>query len=94
METCARRELEIVLTQKHDQVEVSVVDTGPGLDPEIAERVFKPFASTKVRGVGIGLSVCREIVESHHGKIWFEKNPAGGATFRFTLPLVRGEMAA
>jgi len=94
METCARRELEIVLTQKQDQVEVSVVDTGPGLDPEIAERVFKPFASTKVRGVGIGLSVCREIVEAHHGKIWFEKNPAGGATFRFTLPLVRSDMAA
>jgi PAS domain S-box-containing protein len=94
METGARRELEIVLATQGDHVEVSVADTGPGLDPDIAERVFKPFASTKVRGMGIGLSVCREIVEAHHGKIWFEKNPAGGTTFRFTLPLVRGDMAA
>jgi PAS domain S-box-containing protein len=94
METGTRRELEIVLAAQADQVTVSVADTGPGLDPEIAERVFKPFASTKVRGMGIGLSVCREIVESHHGKIWFETNPSGGATFRFTLPQLRGDVAA
>jgi PAS domain S-box-containing protein len=93
METSLRRELEITLSERDEQVLVSVVDTGPGLDPEIAERLFKPFASTKARGVGIGLSVCREIVEAHHGKIWFEKNPTGGTTVRFTLPLVRGDLA-
>lgn len=94
MEASPRRELEIALTDHGDHLQVSVTDTGPGLAPEIAERLFRPFASTKARGMGIGLSVCREIVEAHHGRIWFEANPAGGTIVRFTLPLVRDQLVA
>ena len=74
-------------------VELSVGDTGIGLPAEMMGRLFKPFSSTKNQGMGIGLSVCREIVESHEGKIWVEPNPDGGTIFRFTLPLVGEEMA-
>ena len=69
-----------------DTVEVAVADTGPGLAPEIAGRLFKAFASTKQGGMGMGLSICRSIVEAHDGRLWVEPNPGGGAVFRFTLP--------
>jgi two-component system sensor kinase FixL len=65
---------------------VSVRDTGPGLDPELKETVFDPFFTTKREGTGMGLSICRKIVESHGGRIWEENHPAGGAVFRFSLP--------
>jgi two-component system sensor kinase FixL len=68
-------------------VEVSVSDTGPGLTKGIAERLFMPFVTTKTTGLGIGLSICRTIVESHGGQIWATPNPERGVTFRFTLPL-------
>jgi signal transduction histidine kinase len=66
-------------------VEAWVADTGPGLDPEIAERLFQPFVSGKPEGMGIGLAVSRGIIEAHGGAIWAESAP-GGAVFRFTLP--------
>jgi PAS domain S-box-containing protein len=65
-------------------VEVGVADTGPGLAPEVADRLFEAFASTKSGGMGIGLSISRSIVEAHGGRIWVESN-GGGAVFRFTL---------
>ncbi len=68
-------------------VEICVADTGPGLAPEVAAELFKPFMTTKAHGMGIGLSVCREIVESHGGRIWADAAPGAGAAFRFTLPL-------
>jgi signal transduction histidine kinase len=55
----------------------------------MTDRLFEPFSSTKSHGMGIGLSVCREIIEAHDGKIWANSNPDGGTIFRFTLPLVR-----
>ena len=94
MDGLPRKELAIALAARHDLIEVSVSDTGAGLPEEIADRLFKPFSSTKTQGMGIGLSVCREIVEAHHGKIWVEANPGGGTVFRFTLPLVRDELIA
>jgi two-component system sensor kinase FixL len=66
-------------------VEVSVMDSGPGVSPERAEDIFEPFYSGKQGGMGMGLSIARTIVEAHGGQLWHEPNPAGGAIFRFTL---------
>lgn len=67
-------------------VRVSVADTGPGLGAEIRDRLFQPFVTTKPDGMGVGLSICRTIVESHGGRIWAESEPGSGTTFHFTLP--------
>lgn len=67
-------------------VEVSVADSGPGLAPEVTERLFMPFVTTKPNGMGIGLSICRSIIDAHGGRIWAEANPDGGTIFKFTLP--------
>ena len=75
-------------------VEVSVADTGSGIAPEVAAQLFQPFVTTKANGMGVGLSICRTIVEAHGGKILVEPGPAGGTTFRFTLRTVdRKELA-
>lgn len=73
---------------------ISVRDTGPGVRPDVRDRIFSPFFSTKANGVGIGLALCRSIVETHGGRLWLEDSPAGGATFTFSLPRVAGEAAA
>jgi len=77
----------VVTVSLHDhQIEVAVTDRGHGLsDPE---RLFEPFFSTKSEGLGMGLNICRTIIESHHGRLWAVSNPEGGTTFRFTLPCV------
>lgn len=67
-------------------VEVSVADTGPGLAEEVADRLFEPFVTTKRDGMGVGLSICRSIVEEHGGRLTAEGNPGGGTVFRFSLP--------
>jgi two-component system, LuxR family, sensor kinase FixL len=74
-----------------DMVEVAVADTGGGIAPEIAEKLFQPFVTTKPQGMGIGLSISRSIIESHSGRIMVESNPDGGTTFRFTLRGVKAE---
>jgi signal transduction histidine kinase len=68
-------------------VEVRVEDTGPGIAPRIAERLFEPFVSSKETGLGLGLSICKRLVEAHGGSIRGESSPHGGALFAFTLPL-------
>jgi len=68
-------------------IEIAVADTGPGLAPEVRDKLFTPFVSTKSAGVGIGLSISREIVvEGHGGRLWAEDNPTGGTVFRLILP--------
>ena len=71
-------------------VEVAVTDSGPGILPERMDRIFDPFFTTKPDGMGMGLSVSRTIVEAHGGRLWAENGAAGGATFRFTLPVAEG----
>jgi two-component system sensor histidine kinase DctS len=68
---------------------VSVVDRGCGLSAATAERLYTPFFTTKVEGMGMGLNICRSIMELHKGRLWFEPNPDGGTIFRFSLPLCR-----
>jgi two-component system sensor kinase FixL len=72
-----------------DMLQVSVSDTGPGIDHEIASRLFQAFVTTKKDGMGMGLNICRSIIEAHGGRLWAEPNPEGGAMFRFTLPVVK-----
>ncbi len=75
-------------------VEIAVSDTGPGIAAEVADRLFHPFVTTKQSGMGVGLSICRTIVEAHGGRLDVERNVAGGATFRLTLPAAhRGDLA-
>ncbi|WP_265441343.1 ATP-binding protein [Bradyrhizobium sp. SEMIA] len=67
------------------EIEISVSDNGRGVVPHVVDKLFQPFVSTRHDGMGLGLAICRSIVESHNGKLWYEPNPGGGASFRFTL---------
>jgi PAS domain S-box-containing protein len=83
-----RREL-VVTTSLLDRetVEIAIADSGPGLAADTLDHLFEPFFSTKERGMGLGLSISRTIVESHGGRIEASENPGGGLVFRFTLPM-------
>lgn len=84
MEKSEYRILHVMVSDQSPLVEIAVVDRGYGLrDPE---RLFEPFYSTKSEGLGMGLNICRTIIESHHGRLWAAANPDGGTIFRFTLP--------
>ena len=67
-------------------VRVGVRDTGPGLSPESLSRLFEPFYTTKPEGMGMGLSICRSIVEAHGGRLWATRCEPRGALFQFTIP--------
>jgi len=81
------REL-LIITEQHrpNGVLVAVRDSGPGIDPENLERVFEAFYTTKSNGVGMGLSICQSIIQTHRGRLWADANEARGAVFQFTLP--------
>ncbi|HYT42744.1 MAG TPA: HAMP domain-containing sensor histidine kinase, partial [Methylomirabilota bacterium] len=73
--------------EKDNQALVTVKDTGSGIDPEMLPRVFSKFATKSEKGAGLGLFICKSIIEAHGGRIWAENNSNGkGATFSFTLP--------
>lgn len=78
------------------QIRVSIADTGVGLSPEVLARLFEPFFTTRAKGMGMGLSISRSIIEGHGGRLWAEKNfsnGANGAIFQFTLPVEEGPSA-
>jgi two-component system sensor kinase FixL len=70
-----------------DSVEVTVTDDGPGVDPDMFERMFNSFQTSKASGMGMGLSISRSIIEAHGGKIWADGQRRDGAVFGFRLPL-------
>ncbi len=71
---------------ERNQVRLSVKDLGVGFTPQIAEKIFEPFYTTKADGMGIGLSISRSIVEAHQGHLWATANDGPGATFSFAIP--------
>jgi signal transduction histidine kinase len=77
-----------------DDVLVTVRDTGPGLDAPKLDRLFEAFYTTKPGGLGIGLSICRSIVEAHGGRLWAETNSPRGAVFQFTLRQLKSDSRA
>ncbi len=92
MEESDKRELTVAsAADKDDMVAIWVADTGLGITPEISSQLFQPFFTTKRHGMGVGLSICRTIVEAHGGQISVEPNPGGGTIFCFTLRAVTKE---
>ena len=80
------RELTIRSCQKNvDEALILIEDHGPGIAEDIAKRIFEPFFTTKPNGTGMGLAICRSIIEMHDGRIWAENGPNGGAVFHFTV---------
>jgi C4-dicarboxylate-specific signal transduction histidine kinase len=87
------REL-LISTEKSQTNDALVIvrDSGPGLDPDCLKRVFEAFYTTKWGGMGMGLSICRSIIDAHGGRLWAEANEPGGAIFQFTVPSAEKEL--
>jgi two-component system sensor kinase FixL len=87
MADSSRRELTVSsVAADGNMTAIRVSDTGPGFDEDVRASLFRPFVTSKKHGMGVGLSICRTIVEAHGGSIWAESNPGGGASIVFTLP--------
>jgi signal transduction histidine kinase len=90
MKEVTERARELTITSalaEPGSVLVAVKDTGTGLDPAVEERMFQPFFTTKPDGLGMGLAICRSIVEAHGGRLWVSPRTPHGADVRFTVPL-------
>jgi hypothetical protein len=85
----------VVRTRRESDVAVrlEVRDAGTGIDPATVEKLFEAFHTTKADGMGIGLSICRSIIESHDGRLWATPNDGPGATFGFSIPVAPGPAA-
>jgi two-component system sensor histidine kinase DctS len=81
----ARRELRVESRREGEGLRVSVADQGPGIAAEVAAHLYEPFFTTKSEGMGMGLNICRSIVEFHQGRLWHEPRPEGGTVFHLTL---------
>lgn len=84
---CLDRRVVLAASRRDERIEFSVRDSGPGIDPAILDRLFQPFTTTKQKGMGLGLSISRTIVEAHGGQLSYRRNPEGGTTFFFDLPI-------
>ena len=90
-----QRELRIATKHRgNDEIEVSVGDSGPGIDPSKIDAIFEAFITTKEGGMGLGLAICREIIDRHEGELSASADVNGGALFRFTLPVKTEESTA
>ena len=87
MEASGERRVIISAARRGEMIEIGVADTGPGLAPEVAARLFQPFVTTKQGGMGVGLSICRTLIDSQGGRMWAETDTGHGADFRFTVPV-------
>lgn len=84
----AGRDLLLVTRLQDDMLILSVADRGKGIPPDVAEKLFAPFFTTKEEGMGMGLNICRSIAELHRGRLSFEDNPGGGTIFHFSIPVL------
>jgi signal transduction histidine kinase len=84
-----KKAVDIFQTLSDDSITISVCDYGKGIDESIKDTIFKPFLTSKREGMGIGLSICRSIIEDHEGKIWVENKTDGGAKFSFSLKILK-----
>jgi two-component system sensor histidine kinase DctS len=83
-------EMRILVIDAHVEeqlIHIAVADHGCGISAEDAGQLFEPFYTTKNEGLGVGLNICRSVVEAHHGRLWFESNPEGGSIFHVSLPM-------
>jgi two-component system sensor kinase FixL len=90
MEASAERALTITTAGCADGVKVTIADTGPGLPPQVAARLFQPFVTTKAKGMGLGLAICHDIVDSHGGSLCAAPNQPSGTVFLIRLPVIDG----
>lgn len=93
MRDSEHHQLVVDVSTSGDQMMFSVMDRGHGVPAEMRGRLFDSFYTTKSDGMGMGLNICRSIIESHQGRLWFDDNPEGGCTFRFTLPVLPSDLA-
>ena len=96
MSSVGERARELLITTRNvdaDRVQVSVADSGTGLDPNTAGKIFDPFYTTKASGMGMGLSISRSILQNHGGRLWASANDGPGASFHFTLPKCHEELS-
>jgi C4-dicarboxylate-specific signal transduction histidine kinase len=75
------------LSKGADEIQIQVIDCGAGIDPDVAPKIFEAFFTTKAEGIGMGLAICRTIIEAHDGRIWMSPEPSGGSCFHFTIPV-------
>jgi len=77
-----------------DQIQITITDTGSGIEADLGAHIFEPYYTTKSNGLGMGLAICRTIIDNHMGEIWFDADPNTGASFHITLPKVKDILRA
>jgi two-component system sensor histidine kinase DctS len=87
--SASHRSVKVTVEQVDQQLQFSVIDRGAGIREELQNRLFEPFFSTKPEGMGIGLNICRSIIEAHHGRLWHERMDECETRFVFTLPVAQ-----